>query len=256
MGKEPLMAASSKRSAKAPAVKVPVARPRDAEATRRRVLNAAIAEFARHGLAGARVDAIALRAKVNKQLLYHYFGSKQMLYLAVLEQAYGGIRQAERELDLESLEPLEALRTLVTFTWDYYLQHPEFLALVNNENLCKAEHLRESDALRGMHEAFRARLAGILARGTKAKVFRRGVDADQLNLTIAAVGYYYLTNRYTNSIIYGTNLMAPDALRRRLEFNLTTILRLVCVEGRNRPVPGQRTRTNRPDAAGKEKRNG
>jgi AcrR family transcriptional regulator len=209
----------------------PAARVRDAEATRQRVLDAATAEFARHGLAGARVDAIALRARANKQLIYHYFGNKQALYLAVLEQSYGGIRKAEQELELESLDPVAALKKLVKFTWEYYLRHPEFLALVNNENLCKAAHLRRSEVLTGMHTAFRARLAGILARGVKARVFRRGIDADQLNLTIAAIGYYYLTNRYTNSIIYGTDLMAPAALKRRLAFNLDTILRLVRKEG-------------------------
>jgi AcrR family transcriptional regulator len=244
------MQASVKQSAK-----VSTARPRDAQATRKRVLNAATVEFARHGLAGARVDAIALRAKANKQLLYHYFGSKQGLYLAVLEQAYGGIREAERELDLESLDPLAALRTLVTFTWEYYLRHPEFLALVNNENLCKAEHLPKSDVLRGMHEAFRARLAEILARGARTGIFRRGVDADQLNLTIAAIGYYYLTNRYTNSIIYGTDLMTPEALQRRLAFNLETILRLVCKDGKAPSAP-RRGRTKPGEAFDKERQHG
>lgn len=184
-------------------------------------------EFARHGLAGARVDAIAHRAKANKQMIYHYFGNKQDLYLAVLEGAYGDIREAEARLDLERLGPLEALQTLVAFTWEYYLRNPEFLTLVNNENLHRAAHLKRSRVIGDMHGLFRARLAEILARGARTRVFRRGVDADQLNLTIAAVGYYYLTNRFTNSIIYGSNLIAPEALKRRLAFNMETILRIV-----------------------------
>lgn len=215
--------------ASAGAAKAP--RGRDPDATKKRVLKAAKVEFARHGLAGARVDAIALRAKANKQMIYHYFGNKQDLYLAVLEEAYGDIRASERNLKVEHLEPVKALETLVTFTWQYYLRNPEFLALVNNENLHKAAHLKRSKVIGEMHGIFRARLADILARGVGMGVFRAGLDADQLNLTIAAVGYYYLTNRFTNSIIYETNLVAPDALQRRLEFNIETVLRMVRADG-------------------------
>ncbi|MCW5964453.1 MAG: TetR family transcriptional regulator [Bryobacterales bacterium] len=205
----------------------PRKRVRDPEATKRRVLQAAKLEFARQGFAGARIDAIALRAKANKQMIYHYFSSKQNLYLAVLEEAYGDIRRSESQLEVEHLHPVEAIKTMVRFTWDYYLKNPEFLALVSNENLHKAKHLKRSRVIGEMHGVFRARLADILERGVRMRVFRPGVDADQLNLTIAAVGYYYLTNRYTNSVIYETNLVAADALERRLAFNLETILRMV-----------------------------
>lgn len=202
-------------------------RPRNPEATRRRILAAARQEFARKGLAGARVDGIARRAKANKQLLYHYFGGKDDLYLAVLEEAYGDIRAAEGALDLEHLDPVEALRRLVIFTWEYYLAHPDFLALVNHENLAQARNFRRSARLVEMHGVFRTRLAEILKRGVREGVFRRGVEADQLNLTMAAIGYYYLTNRHTNSIIFGMDLGASEALARRLKFNLETVLRLV-----------------------------
>lgn len=130
-------------------------------------------------------------------------------------------------MDVEQLEPVEALKTLVEFTWNYYLENPEFLALVNNENQHKAVHLRRSRVIGEIHAPFRARLDAILARGMRAGLFRRGVDADQLNLTIAAVSYYYLTNRHTNTIIYETDLMAPQALTRRLAFNVETVLRMV-----------------------------
>jgi AcrR family transcriptional regulator len=203
------------------------ARPRNPEATRRRVLDAARTEFARHGFAGARIDAIARRAKANKQLIYHYFGSKQDLYLAVLESAYGHIRASESRLEVEHLNPVEALKTLVNFTWRYYLKHPDFLALVTNENLHRAAHLKRSRVIEPMHGVYRARLADILERGVRQRLFRPGVDADQLNLTIAAIGYYYLNNRHTNSLIYRTKLAAPAALERRLAFNLETVLRLV-----------------------------
>lgn len=200
---------------------------RNPEATRQRVLHAAKAEFARHGLSGARVDAIAKRARANKQMIYHYFGSKQALYLSVLEEAYRDIRNAEAELALDHLDPVQALKRLVAFTWNYYLQNPEFLALVNTENLHRAAHLKKSKVIPEIHGPFRARLADILERGVRSKEFRPGVDADQLNLTIAAIGYYYLNNRHTNSIIYGRDLGAPKALERRLAFNTETVLRMV-----------------------------
>ena len=202
-------------------------RTRDPVATRARILNAARTEFARLGLSGARVDAIAARAKANKRMLYHYFGSKQGLFLAVLEDAYGDIRAAERKLQLEHLEPREALQTLVSFTWKYYLKHPEFLTLVNSENLHKARHLKKSKVIGEMHEYLVAMVAGLLQRGIRQGVFRKGVDPVQLSITIAAIGYYYLTNRFTGTIIYQRDLMAPQALKQRLAFNLDTILRLV-----------------------------
>lgn len=202
-------------------------RARDPAATRQRILHAATVEFARLGLGGARVDAIALRAKANKRMIYHYFGGKRELFLAVLEAAYTDIRAAERRLDLHALDPEAALRTLVTFTWRYYLKHPEFLTLVNSENLHKARHLKQSTIIADMHADLIDLVAGILDRGVKARVFRKGIDPVQLNITIAAVGYYYLTNRFTGSILYGRDLGGAAALDARLAFNVDTILRLV-----------------------------
>jgi len=202
-------------------------RTRDPAATRQRILDAARTEFARLGLGGARVDAIAARAKANKRMIYHYFGGKRDLFLAVLESAYGDIRSAEGRLDLEHLEPEPALRTLVTFTWKYYLKHPEFLTLVNSENLHKARHLKQSKVIGEMFSTLVAMVEDLLERGVKKGVFRQGLDPVQLNITIAAIGYYYLTNRFTGSIIYNREFMAPKALDERLAFNVDTILRLV-----------------------------
>jgi AcrR family transcriptional regulator len=204
-------------------------RTRDPAATRQRILDAARTEFARLGLGGARVDAIAARAKANKRMIYHYFGSKQDLFLAVLEAAYGDIRAAERKLHLEHLEPEEALRRLTEFTWKYYLKHPEFLTLVNSENLHKAKHLKKSKVIGAMHEHLVAMVAALLQRGVEQGVFRNGIDPVQLSITIAAIGYYYLTNRFTGSIIYKRDLMAAQALQDRLAFNVDTVLRLVAV---------------------------
>jgi len=197
---------------------------RDPARTRARILEAATAEFAAHGLGGARVDRIAGRAGANKRMIYHYFGSKDDLFLAVLESAYSAIRAAERGLDLEHLEPSEAIRRLIAFTWRYFLDHPEFLRLVNSENLHQASHLKRSTVIREMHSPFVKMVADVLARGEAAGVFRPGVDPVQLNITIAALGYYYLTNRHTSSIIYDRDLMAPEALDARLAFITENVL--------------------------------
>ena len=203
------------------------AMPRDAEQTRKRILEAATVEFARKGLGGARVDEIAARSKANKRMIYHYFGSKEQLFTAVLESAYLGIRSAEQTLHLDELAPEEAISTLVRFTWNYYLAHPEFLTLVNSENLHRAKHLKSSEAIRRTSGQLVAMVKRILDRGVEAGIFRAGVDPVQLNITIAAIGYYYLTNRFTGSIVYERDFMAPDNLEARLAFNLATILRLL-----------------------------
>ncbi len=202
-------------------------RPRDAEQTRKRILDAATVEFARKGLGGARVDAIALRSKSNKRMIYHYFGSKDRLFKEVIEAAYVGIRTAEQKLHLTELEPEEAISTLVRFTWNYYLQHPEFLTLVNSENLHRAKHLKASEVIRAVSGEFMKMVKQILDHGVAEDVFRDDIDPVQLNITIAAIGYYYLTNRFTGSIVFERDLMAPEHLDARLQFNLDTILRLV-----------------------------
>lgn len=203
--------------------------PRDAEATKARILEAAKKEFAKNGLAGARVDVIAERSLNNKRMLYHYFESKDKLFQLVLEQAYVDIRTAEHKLNLESLDPRDALETFVRFTFSYYLKHPEFITLVNSANLHRAKHLKGSEVIRTTNRKLVSLVARILVRGVEAGVFRDGIDPVQLNITIAAIGYYYLTNRFTGSIIYERDLMDKDALDERVTFNVETIMRLVCI---------------------------
>ena len=210
----------------------PKAKPkaRDADATQKRILSAAKKEFAKSGLGGARVDVIAERAKANKRMIYHYFNSKEELFQRVLEDAYSDIRTAEQKLDLDHMDPKAALETLVKFTWDYYLKNPEFITLVNSENLHKAKHLKKSELVHQLSQRFVDMVARLLERGEKEGVFRSGIDAVQLNITIAAIGYYYLTNRFTGTIIYERDLMSPEALDERLRFNMETIMRLVCAD--------------------------
>lgn len=204
-------------------------RVRDAEATRARILQAAKTEFARLGLGGARVDQIADQAQANKRMIYHYFGSKEDLFQYVLEEAYLDIRNAEQELRLAHLPPRDALEKLVRFTWSYYLDNPEFITLVNSENLHRARHLEGSERVRVASRRFTNMVKDILDRGVADGVFRPGIDPVQLNITIAAIGYYYLTNRFTGAILFERDFMAKDALEARLAFNIETIMRLVDV---------------------------
>jgi AcrR family transcriptional regulator len=212
---------------------------RDPERTRQRILDAATVEFARFGLGGARVDRIALRAGANKRMLYYYFGDKDGLFLAALEGRYAHIRAAERALDLEHLEPRVALERLVRFTWDYFLEHPEFMTLLNSENLHKGRHVRRSRSVPRMHTPLVESLRAVLRRGEDAGVFRRGIDPVQLYISIAAEGYFYLSNRYTLSQIFGRDLMEERALAARARHNVEMILHAVggsTPRGRNRIV--------------------
>lgn len=183
---------------------------RDPEGTSRSILNAATREFAEHGLSGARIDRIAARAGINKRMLYHYYGDKNALYLAVLEAAYARIRAAEAELALDALEPEASLLRLARFTFDYYLANPDFLSLLVTENLHRAEHISGSERLRSMHALFLGDLGRVLARGAEMGVFRPGLDALDIYMTIAALGAFYLSNRFTLSAIFGRELSDPE----------------------------------------------
>jgi len=190
---------------------------RDPERTRRRILDAAIAEFSAKGLSGARIDEIAGRAGANKRMIYHYFGNKEDLYLAALETVYETIRASERGLRLEDLPPEEAMRELVRFTWQYFLEHPEFISLLNNENLHEARHIRRSARIRELHSPLVGLIENILERGAAAGVFRNGIDPVQLYVSIASLGDFYLSNRHTLSTIFGRDLDAPEELAARRE---------------------------------------
>lgn len=212
--------ATASRAATRPARKpraAGAARPvRDPERTRARILDAARDEFAAHGLGGARVDRIARNAEANKRMLYYYYGNKDDLFLAVLEAAYAHIREAEKALHLTEVEPSEAIRRLVAFTWEYYLEHPEFMTLLNSANLHRARHLEKSGTVRSMHSPFVAMIDEILERGRKSGEFRAGVDPVQLYISIASLTYFYLGNKYTLSAIFGRDLLSPRAKAERL----------------------------------------
>jgi AcrR family transcriptional regulator len=203
-------------------------KPRDPDATRARILAAAKAEFARKGLGGARVDDIAAKARINKRMLYHYFGNKEELFRRTLEDAYGAFRQAEAALNIEQDDPVTALKRLMQFTWEYYLANPEFITLVNSENLHKARHIRKSDRMDELNRPFVARMQTLLKRGDDDGLFRSGLDPVQVLIALAGLGFHYLNNRHTGAIVYGRDLMTDTAKAQRLAFNIDAILRIVC----------------------------
>jgi AcrR family transcriptional regulator len=210
------------RATPAPAPAEP--RQRDADRSRLALLSAARDEFAEHGLGGARVDRIAERAGLDKRLIYHYFESKDSLFLAVLEDTYRNIRLAEQRLHLVDLPPAEAVRRLTEFTWNYYLEHPEFLTLLNSENLHRGRHLEQSKRARELNSPLIQTLADILERGRAEGVFRGGIDPMQLYISIAGLSYFYLSNNHTLSSIFGRNLLSPKARNERLSHICDVIL--------------------------------
>jgi TetR/AcrR family transcriptional regulator len=188
---------------------------RDPDATKARILAAAWHEFAQKGFAGARVDAIAERSGANKRMIYHYFGDKEGLFVAVLEAAYDRVRTAEQDLDLVRMEPVAAMRRMVEFTFDSFVKDRSFIQLLNNENLYKARHLKKSTRVTRMHSPLIGMIEDILRRGAAAGVFRSGVDPVQLWISIAALGYFYFSNIHTLSTIFERDFAGAAALAER-----------------------------------------
>ena len=185
---------------------------RDPERTRGRILEAARKAFARHGLAGARVDAIAVASGLNKRMIYYYFTDKEGLFLATLEQIYAELCAASDALDLD-IPPQTAFSRYVDFMWAYYLDHPEAISILNSENLHSGRHLRRSAQLRGLERPFVDKLAGLLERGAEAGVFRPGLDAVTIHISVVALAYFFLGNNTTLSLFFDRDLSSPAAQR-------------------------------------------
>jgi len=201
-----------------------VAGERDPERTRAAILKAATDEFTTKGLTGARVDDIARRSGVNKRMIYYYFGDKEGLYLAVLEATYSAIRHAEIGLHLDDRSPEEGMRELIRFTWNYFIKHPEFLSLLATENLHQAKFLKQSRKIRDLHSPLVGMITSLLQRGARDGVFKTRVDPVQLYISIASLGFFYMSNRHTLSTIFGRDLGGPDALAARGDHIVEVVL--------------------------------
>ncbi|WP_245956898.1 TetR/AcrR family transcriptional regulator [Edaphovirga cremea] len=198
-------------------------RKRDPALTQARILAAASNEFAEKGFDGARVEQIASLADINKQLIYHYFNNKDELFTRVLEDAYRGIRKEEAALRLDHLPADQAILQLVDFTWHYYLDHPEFIRLLNSENQQKARHLKESRNIDEINISWQGISQALIARGEREGTVKPGLDAMQLNISISALGFFYLMNCSTLSIVYQQDLLEANALDKRLAVMRDTI---------------------------------
>jgi len=192
-------------------------KPKAPEANRARIVEAAIDEFASRGFKGASMDAIAARTHTTRALINYYFGSKEKLYIAVLEQVYAEIRDAESELDLDHLPPVDAVRRIVEFTYNYYVEHEGFVSLVVAENQARGQHLRKSRAMRTLNRPIIDRLADVIARGQKQGVFRRDIDPVEVHKAIAALGMFNVTNQYTFGAIFQREMGAKGNLAGRRE---------------------------------------
>jgi AcrR family transcriptional regulator len=192
------------------------ARPRklDAERTRQEILAVAREEFAEHGLSGARVDAIAARTQTSKRMIYYYFGSKEGLYLEVLGQAYAGIRALERDLDLQSLSPVDAIRRIAEFTLDYHDDHPDFVRLVCIENIHHGRYIAQSEIIRNLNSTVIEVLDGILRRGEREGLFKPGIDPVDVHLMMSSLSFYRVSNRHTFGRLFRRDL-SDAAVKRR-----------------------------------------
>jgi TetR/AcrR family transcriptional regulator len=185
---------------------------RDPEGTRRKLLAAAKMEFANKGLAGARVNAIAARARLNKQLVYHYFGSKEKLYVAVLEDAYAAFRAREAALPTRKLEPEEAVVRLAGLLFDSFRDLREEVAVIADENIHQARHVRNSERVKQLHQPLILMMEDIVTRGERKGVFRRGIEPIRLFILLLSLSGVYVSNKHTLSAVFDRDLGEPREL--------------------------------------------
>ena len=190
-------------------------KPMAPEANRAGIIAAAIDEFAARGFKGASMDAIAARTHTTRALINYYFGSKEKLYLAVLERVYGEIREAEGKLDLDHLTPDDAVRRIVEFTYNYYITNQGFVRLVVAENQARGRHFRKSKAMRTLNRPIIERLARVIERGQAEGLFRDGIDPVEIHKSIAALGMFNVTNQYTFGSIFQREMGAKGDVGRR-----------------------------------------
>ncbi len=190
-------------------------RQRDAEATRRDIISNSIEEFAAKGFSGARIDEIAERIHTSKRMIYYYFGSKEGLYIAVLEHIYETQRALEQNDDYDHLDPVAAMETLIGAAFDHHVERPQFIRIVMDENLHHARHVKQSRKIRAANASVIEIIQKLLDRGGQAGVFKRGLDPVDLHLTISALSFHFVANRYTFGSIFDVDMVTPKAVARR-----------------------------------------
>ncbi len=215
--------ATAKRAAPAVASK----RPYDATASMEDILRVATVEFSEKGLSGARIDAIADATRTSKRMIYYHYGSKEGLYLAVLEEAYRRIRTIETQLRLDDLAPEAALKKLVGFTFDYQHDNEDFIRLVATENIHRGEFLARSSTIRKLNLPAVDAVRSVYGRGVKAGLFRRGIDPTDLHRSISALCFFDVANRHTFGLIFEDERPAAAALASRRASIVEMILRFV-----------------------------
>jgi AcrR family transcriptional regulator len=226
--KKPASAAPRKTASPGAAPKPPGMRKRAAQATRDAILRAATKVFARHGFAGGRVEQISKAAKSYDRMIYYYFGSKEGLFIAVLEDTYRRFNEAEQALVLSPTQPLQALDDVIRFVWTYYQKNPEFITLLNSENLLRGKHIAKSERAKDYSSPAIAITDRVLRSGVEQGMFRADLSARDLYLMIASMAYFYLSNRHTLSSFLGENLEAPTALAHWEAFVIDAVRRTVC----------------------------
>lgn len=223
-------------------ISTPKVRKRNPARTRETILQAAVAEFCRNGFTGARVETISARSGANMRLLYHYFGDKDGLYMAALDRVYTQVRAAERRLDLGKVDPIEGMSRLVDFTFEFFAAHPEYVSLLNNENLLRGRFVKKSRAVRSLTLPLLATITDLLARGHKAGVFRAGVDPAQLYVSITALSYFHVSNRYTLSAMFGRDIGEGAWMAQRRAHSRSLILTWLAKSTAARADVAQRTK--------------
>lgn len=188
---------------------------RSAERTKERILSTAKSEFCKHGLSGARVERIARDSKSNMRMIYHHFGNKKLLYVAVLEAVYSEIRAKERELNLTDADPVEGMKRLIHFTFDFFLKHKDYLALIGNENMLRAQYLKQVDDVHEMTTPLISSIRHLLDRGKRERKLRSDVDPIQLYVSIVALSQLHIMSRFTLSVIFDRNLEDKDWIAER-----------------------------------------
>ncbi len=200
-----------------------------AQTSRDNILRAATRVFAKHGFAGGRIEQISTAAQSYDRMIYYYFGSKEALYIAVLEDTYRRFNQAEQALALDTRQPVQALSELIRFVWRYYQKHPEFITLLNTENLHRGKYIAKSERAREYSSPVIAITDSVLRSGAEQGLFRTDLSARDLYLMIASMAYFYLSNRFTLSSFLGENLEATAALAHWEGFVVDAVQRTCAV---------------------------